>query len=1294
MRYIVRKTFFLIMPVLSWIGIIAMIFISHVEMASSQSLSTPGTLNVPLLVKEVAGVGAHEYPITAVVPLTEGRYQNINSFRVVDRTGNTVPAQFEVLNRWWSKDNSLRHIAVHFQPTVSAFTGSGTGIVTYYLKDDGNGNYASAPIVLTETTSDITVNTGVLKFVVKKNNFNILDQVWLDLNKDKLFESNEQIISASPLNGGILVPRQENMTGTQYDSSRSDVTVEIEESGPMRVVIRAEALTRYISTTEHTHGWAVRIYAYAGKPYIKIDYQLQNSAKNEVYAWPLYFESLNLDFTLNMNGNPSVKFGIGDGNMYERPRQNGLYIAQKMHNIFEIRDVGDDSKLYAGTIPEGFISINDGEKGVTAMTRNFWQMWPNGLKIDAQNTLSLQLFPEWSAQFFYNKETGAYELNPTDLYWLEDMQHVYKETLLLFHEPVVSDTDLSNLAQTFQYHPVATVPIEHYRMANATLDLGGIIPDDQYLDINTEDLRSPSYGLTSYDITRQDTYLFDWDNFKLDIDRKITVDLPGGIPYGNARFIATGNPSDYFDAEDFAMGELNVRPQWMAGYSHEEDWSTLQLTENPYAGGSWRKCKDHNYPTKRYTAAPYLEGTDKDSKARDDAHGWFYHVEEAYYLTGNLWIKDWYEFIAEFRQVRLHNLDPTPNNSARAIAHALAHAMQAYRITGNEKTIQAFYDYLQWFRSEKQDLMYGVTASRLTHESVFQVGYLARAVISFMEEIRGKNWQAYAEAFQYLSGYMNWNLNYANYGYHYDTTSGVPGKSSGTGLTMVDPQLWYYWNTGKKEFFDHVNQYMLNGINGGADPYGNFEQWGGQYEGRYYLFVKNTTRDDMIPPAPITDLRAIRSGSDVVLTWTAPQNPDLERYHVVWSTKPISEIQTTDSSKSNWWAANVLGPDLAPISGTQQTLTIPSVSEGPIYVAIFTFDQQQNMSVMSNVAIESSGPIEKQALKVSKTGIGTITSNPSGIDCGSICEAEFNQGTVVTLSASPAAGSVFTGWSGACVGTDACIIVLDQSAEVSANFHLLYNLTIIKSGTGDGTVTSDLGGIVCGVACSAEYAEHAVVTLTAEAIPGSIFVGWSGSDCQGKDACVVTMDAARSITAIFDPDDGDVLFSQEQIFEFDRGGDSSIPIVYRGDTISYQITATNTFESDVSLIISDAVSALVDYVSGSLKIDEKAVSDDSQYFSGALLGYESDWLTKGQSLTISFDVTVREDALFNEIVKNSASVTAYFRGQSQPIISDKLSNVIQAQIKNPVPEPSTFLLFGTGFLGMFILIRKKFKREK
>jgi YD repeat-containing protein len=78
-----------------------------------------------------------------------------------------------------------------------------------------------------------------------------------------------------------------------------------------------------------------------------------------------------------------------------------------------------------------------------------------------------------------------------------------------------------------------------------------------------------------------------------------------------------------------------------------------------------------------------------------------------------------------------------------------------------------------------------------------------------------------------------------------------------------------------------------------------------------------------------------------------------------------------------------------------------------------------------------------------------------------------------------------------------------------------YSLTITKTGSGAGAITSNPEGINCGAACTADFASGAQITLTASAAAGSVFLGWAGGVCSGTGACAVSMDAAKNISASF-----------------------------------------------------------------------------------------------------------------------------------------------------------------------------------
>ena len=157
-------------------------------------------------------------------------------------------------------------------------------------------------------------------------------------------------------------------------------------------------------------------------------------------------------------------------------------------------------------------------------------------------------------------------------------------------------------------------------------------------------------------------------------------------------------------------------------------------------------------------------------------------------------------------------------------------------------------------------------------------------------------------------------------------------------------------------------------------------------------------------------------------------------------------------------------------------------------------------------------------LSVSESGSGTVTSSPGGIICGSTCIGSFDAGTSVTLTAVPASGSSFAGWSGACSGSSGtCTVVLNQPTTVAAGFHVIpLLLTVSETTAGAGVVTSNPAGINCGQTCSAGFDPGTTVALTAIANSGFVFNGWSGA-CSGTESCTIPLTAAASVTANFKP---------------------------------------------------------------------------------------------------------------------------------------------------------------------------------
>ena len=79
-------------------------------------------------------------------------------------------------------------------------------------------------------------------------------------------------------------------------------------------------------------------------------------------------------------------------------------------------------------------------------------------------------------------------------------------------------------------------------------------------------------------------------------------------------------------------------------------------------------------------------------------------------------------------------------------------------------------------------------------------------------------------------------------------------------------------------------------------------------------------------------------------------------------------------------------------------------------------------------------------LTVTRVGssVNVVTSSPSLINCGVTCIRAFALGTPVTLTAAPAPGFEFAGWSGAgCAGTSTCNVTMNADASVTVTFRFL-----------------------------------------------------------------------------------------------------------------------------------------------------------------------------------------------------------------------------------------------------------------
>ncbi len=217
--------------------------------------------------------------------------------------------------------------------------------------------------------------------------------------------------------------------------------------------------------------------------------------------------------------------------------------------------------------------------------------------------------------------------------------------------------------------------------------------------------------------------------------------------------------------------------------------------------------------------------------------------------------------------------------------------------------------------------------------------------------------------------------------------------------------------------------------------------------------------------------------------------------------------------------SEVSGPGTVTFADATEVDTTAAFSAPGTYVLRLTADDSE-LSDSDTITI-TVVPIQR-TLTITKTENGTVTGD-GGLDCGSDCTETVNDGTSLTLTATPSINFTFTGWTvsgspaATCPGTGTCRVTLDTNRTVTANFRVVQRtLTITK--TGSGTVTG--AGINCGTDCSVDVDIDTSITLTATPTTNSTFTGWTvtgspSATCPGTDTCTVTLDVNRTITATF-----------------------------------------------------------------------------------------------------------------------------------------------------------------------------------
>ena len=144
--------------------------------------------------------------------------------------------------------------------------------------------------------------------------------------------------------------------------------------------------------------------------------------------------------------------------------------------------------------------------------------------------------------------------------------------------------------------------------------------------------------------------------------------------------------------------------------------------------------------------------------------------------------------------------------------------------------------------------------------------------------------------------------------------------------------------------------------------------------------------------------------------------------------------------------------------------------------------------------------------------IYTLTTSANPAEGGSVspASATYEEGQTATITASPSSDYIFQSWSGATGSTNSTSVVMNSDKSVTANFvKKKYALTTTVEG--EGTVTEKV--IKAGAAT--DYNSGTIVELTAVPSGEWLFVEWKGDVTGTENPTQITIDKAKSVTAVF-----------------------------------------------------------------------------------------------------------------------------------------------------------------------------------
>lgn len=230
-----------------------------------EALSPSEQGDVKVYVSRPAGANGGTYPACGGILFPRGALFDKDRVRLLGPRGEPVVLQTEALARY-GLDASIRSLYVAFPADLSVGEEA-----PYTLEYNTASHPARGPLRVREGDDNVEVVTGPLRFTMSRREFGLFEGVWIDADHDGQFAASERLIGPGGAGGLAVV----DDSGALWQAALHEPLIVVERSGPVEAVVRAQGW--HASPPGRGHlAYTVRIHAYAGKPYVKVEHTFAN----------------------------------------------------------------------------------------------------------------------------------------------------------------------------------------------------------------------------------------------------------------------------------------------------------------------------------------------------------------------------------------------------------------------------------------------------------------------------------------------------------------------------------------------------------------------------------------------------------------------------------------------------------------------------------------------------------------------------------------------------------------------------------------------------------------------------------------------------------------------------------------------------------------------------------------------------------------------------------------------------------------------------------------------------------